>query len=231
MKLTARMNFCIMSALLFMSLTAMSCKKKEQSPPETTTEKALKQTRQKTAPPAKQQVKNSSIPQPPPMEECLKIKIAKPVDTAGAILRSIKGKASTELADVKCFEKTRLKTRVSFKDCMEHECLAWIDYWLEEAKYNYQQLNMDSALKYLIKASLLSKKCKTGGKTASQIYIYMGITLIDGFGEIMKGSLSFKWALLYDWNATLPPNPAPNVQKTFEVVKQAIGSKKISCKE
>ena len=167
--------------------------------------------------------------QPPPISECLDWTPKKLLEETGNILKDVKDKSVADLKAVKCFEKEKPKKKQSSGVCQEHECLAWIEYWSDEGKSLYKQLDMDGALSDFLKAAKLARQCQIGGSTASSLYVNLGMVLIDGYGEIMKGSLAFRWAMLYKWDTTLPEAPAPNVQKTFDVVKQSMGTEPISC--
>jgi hypothetical protein len=167
--------------------------------------------------------------QPPPISECLDWTPKKLLEETGNILKDVKDKPVADLKSVKCFEKGKPKKKQSTGECQEHECLAWIEYWSSEGKSLYKQLDMDGALADFLKAAKLARQCQIGGATASSLYVNLGMVLIDGYGEIMKGSLAFRWAMLYKWDVSLPESPAPNVQKTFDVVKQSMGAEPISC--
>jgi hypothetical protein len=175
--------------------------------------------------------------QPPPISECMDWKPKKLLDEAGEILSNVKDKSVAELKSVKCFEKpagiekAAGKKKKIFLGCEVHECHAWIEYWSVAGTDLQRQLDIDGAMSNYLMAAMLARECQVGGSAAADMYIKLGVILIDGYGEIMKGSLAFRWALLHEWDVQLPENPAPNVKKTFDVVKQSMGAEPFSCIE
>ncbi len=173
----------------------------------------------------------AEAPEPPPISDCLDWSPKKLLEETGELLKEVQDKSVAEMKNVKCFEKDPSKKKKIFLDCDIHECHAWLEYWLKSGEELYKQLDMDGGLTHLLKAAKLVKECRVGGRAAADVYLRLGIVLIDGYGEIMKGSLAFRWALLYDWEVELPASPAPNVKKTFDVVRQGMGTEPFSCVE
>jgi hypothetical protein len=173
----------------------------------------------------------AAAPEPPPISDCIDWDPKKLLEETGELLKAVQDKSVADMKSVKCFEKDLSKKKKIFLDCDIHECHAWLEYWQEAGSELYKQLDMDGSLTHLLKAAKLVKECRVGGRAAADVYLRLGIVLIDGYGEIMKGSLAFRWAILYDWDVELPGSPAPNVKKTFDVVKQGLGTEPFSCVE